>query len=590
MSKIVSFTRIIAITSLIFTAACTKTSEEDLNTFNVALVGNVKGLDPAHMNDQYTNDVGAHIYETLYSYHYLKRPLTLEPMLAEALPEVSKDGLTHTIKIKKGVRYTDDKCFATTQGKGREVTAEDFIYAWKRLADTSNASEGWWIFDGKIKGLNEWREKLGKKEVDYTTAVEGLKATDSHTLVLTLTEPYYQLHHVLTMNYSAPLPKECVDQYGQEFLNNPIGTGPFKLESWTRNSKITLAKNPNFRGENYPSEGEAGDEAKGLLKDAGKPIPFVEKVVFHEIIEDQPRWLNFMKGNLEISAIPKDSYDSAVSNNQLKPELTTKGISLQISEDPDVTYTYFNMEDPILGKYRFVRQAMSMAYDHVTTLEKFYNNRAIAAQSPIPPTIDGYDPNFKNPYREFNIEKAKELLAKAGFPEGKGLPEFTYDTTSSATARQMAEHFQQMMAAIGVKIAIKVSTWPEFTKKQKEKKSQMGGIAWMADYPDAQNFLQLFYGPNVAPGPNNALYKNKRFDELYVKAKLTPPSPERTKIYQEMRDIVVEDTPWIMGVHRLRYRVLHSWVHNSKISPMNLGTGKYIRIDTKAKAEGKKKL
>lgn len=570
-------------------AGCTKSGDENDTTINISVQANVKGLDPIHVSDSYTHEVASQIYETLYHYHYLKRPLVLEPALAETMPEVSKDGLTFTFKIKKGIKFQDDVCFKSNGGKGRELVAEDFIYAWRRLADPAKVSDGFWIFDGKIKGLNEWRDKLGKKEADYNSPIEGLTATDANTLVVKLNEPYYQLLYVLAMPYTAPVPKECVEHYGEEFLNHPVGTGPYKLESWTRNSKIILVKNPNFRGENYPTEGAPGDKEAGLLEDAGKPLPFAEKVVFSEIIEDQPRWLNFLKGNIDYSGIPKDNFDSAIKDGKLNADFEKKAVKLQITDEPDVTYTAFNMEDPVVGKSKYFRQAVSLATDSATLISRYYNGRAKPAQSMIPPTVDGYDPNYKNPYREFNVEKAKELLKKAGFEEGK-IPTITYDTISGATSRQFAEFFQQQMAAIGIKVELKISTWPEFSKRIKEKKAQIWGIAWVGDYPDAQNFMQLFYGANVSPGPNGSNYKNKRFDELYNKSMKLAPGAERTKIYHEMRDIAVEDSPWVFGVHRLGYRVYHSWLKNFKRDPMVADFVKYLRVDGKERVKGKSRL
>ncbi|MAV91002.1 MAG: hypothetical protein CL676_06245 [Bdellovibrionaceae bacterium] len=578
----------VALSFLGITLGCTKKNSAKENVLNNAITANLKGMDPIYANDAYSNQVISNIYEPLFEYHYLKRPLELQPLVASAMPTASKDGLTHTIKIKKGIKFQDDEAFP--EGKGRDLTAKDFIYSWKRLADPANQSDGFWIFDGKIKGLNEWREKMGKGEASYEDEIEGLQAPDDETLVIKLTKPYFQLYYVLAMNYSAPVPKEAVDKYGKEFINHPVGTGPFKLDSWTRNSKVVLVKNPTWHGGKYPSEGEEGDDARGLLKDAGKDLPFVDKVVYSEIIEDQPRWLNFMKGKLDIVIIPKDNFDTSVSGDKLSKDLTDKGLKLEINEEPDVTYMAFNMLDPILGKNLELRRAISLATDTNTLLERFYNGRGVNALSPIPPGIDGYDKDFKNPYKEFNIEKAKEHLKKAGYPDGKGLPEFEYSTTNSTTARQMAEYTQQNLAALGIKIRIAATSWPQFTDKLREKKAQMWGIAWSADYPDAENFLQLLYGKNVSPGPNSANYVNKKFDELYEKALKLPPSPERTVIYKQMKEIFVQDLPWIPNIHRKAYVLYHGWIENYKRHAIINGEAKYIRVNLNQKAKLAEKL
>jgi len=578
----------ITLATLAVNLGCTKKSASKENVINQAITANLKGMDPIFASDLYSNTVVANIFEPLFQYHYLKRPLELEPLVAASMPSVSKDGLVHTIKIKKGVKFQDHEAFP--EGKGRDLVAKDFIYSWKRLADPKNQSDGFWIFDGKIKGLNEWRDKMAKGEASYEDSIEGLQAPDDETLVITLLKPYFQLYYVLAMPYSAPVPKEVVEKYGKEFINNPIGTGPYKLDSWTRNAKVVLIKNPNWHGGKYPTEGEPEDEARGLLADAGKDLPFADKLVYFEIVEDQPRWLNFMKGQLDLLPIPKDNFDSTIKDGALSEEMVKKGIRLEVSEEPDVTYTAFNMLDPILGKNVELRRAIAMATDTNTLLEKFYNGRGVSAHSPIPPGVDGYDKDFVNPYKEFSIEKAKEHLKKAGYPDGKGLPVLEFATTNSTTARQMAEFTQQNLAAVGIKIKINATSWPQFTDKIREKKAQMWGIAWGADYPDAENFLQLLYGPNSSPGPNGSNYKNKAFDELYEKALKLPPGPERTALYKKMKDIYVQDLPWITNIHRKGYWLFHGWLKNYKRHAIINGESKYLRIDLDKKAELSEKL
>jgi oligopeptide transport system substrate-binding protein len=568
--------------------ACTKNKGAGDNTLHFAVAAEIKTLDPIGVDDLYSSQAVALIYESLYTYHPFKRPLEVIPSLAAGLPVTSKDGLTHTIRIKPGVKFHDDAVFAG--GKGREITANDFIYAWKRLSDPKTKSTGFWIFEGKIKGLTEWREKNKNDNANFDAPIEGFSSPDPQTIVIKLEKPFYQLIYVLAMTFSSPVPKEAVEKYGTQFSNHPIGTGPFMLKEWTRGSRLTLVKSTNWRGETYPTEGEPGDAEKGLLADAGKQIPFVDKVVISEINEDQPRWLTFMKGDIDFSSIPKDSYDQAISNGGLSEELKKKQISLDISADSDLTYTGFNMEDPILGKNRNLRLAMAHAADNKNLIAKFHNGRGVEAQSLIAPGLEGYDPEFKNPNRVYDVEKAKNYLKLAGYPEGKGLPTLEYSASSSSTIRQIAELFAQDMAAIGIKIKIVQTSWPQFTEKLRSKKSQIWGMAWNADYPDAENFLQLLYGPNSSPGQNASNYRNPEYDQLYKQSITMPPGPERTKVYLKMRDIFVREMPWIPNVHRIQYVVKHPWVANYKRNPMSWDFFKYVRIDTKKREELKGSL
>lgn len=577
-----------AVVALVATG-CTKKVDDKDTTLNIAVNANIKGLDPITANDLYSSTAMAQLFDGLLEYDYLKRPFALVPAMAESLPEISKDGLTYTFKIKKGLRFTDDDCFPDK--KGREVTAEDFIYSWKRLADPHNASDGFWVFDGKIKGLNEWAAAVKAEKADYSTPVEGLQAPDKNTLVIKLIRPYHQLQWVLAMPYTSVVAQEAVKKYGGEIINHPVGTGPYRLANWVRNSKIEMVKNPNYREDKVPATaGEATDQEKGFLAAAGQQAPLSEKLVIYEITEDQPRWQNFMKGNLDIQAIPKDNFENTVKDNKLVPDLNSKGMYLDIMPMLDVAYIAFNNQDKILAK-KELRQAMSLAQDSTALIQKFYNGRAIEAQSPIPPGIDSYDEKYKGPYSTRDLKKAKELLAKAGYPEGKGLPEFTYDTLSDSTARQMGEFFVQNMAEIGIKVKLASNTWPQFQEKIKTGQAQIWGIAWSADYPDAQNFYQLFYGKNLPPGPNDSRYSNPAFDKIYEQALALPPGNQRSELYHKLRDLIAQDAPWIYNAHRLRYAAVHGWVSPYKHNDISNGDYlKYVKIDPKKRAELKVKL
>lgn len=309
-----SYLRLLWVLSSVFLFSiipgCSKKQKLE-NVLRVAVRDKFKSLDPIHAQDYYTNVLVSRSYEGLYRYHYLKRPYVAEPALADGMPTISKDGLTFTFKIKHGIKFQDDAAFP--QGKGREVTASDFVYSFLRLADPKQVSDGWWIFDGKIKGLNEWRDLASKSgKVDYSLPIEGLKALDSHTLQIKLVTPFPQILYILTMNYTAVVAKEAVDHYGQEFSWHPVGTGPFVLSSLSPN-QVVWSRNPNFHGQEYPSDGESSDKTNGLLSDAGKSLPFVDKIIDDIIIEDQPAWLNFVKGAHDyLMKIPKDNAGSGV--------------------------------------------------------------------------------------------------------------------------------------------------------------------------------------------------------------------------------------------------------------------------------------
>ncbi|MGZ3696696.1 MAG: ABC transporter substrate-binding protein [Bdellovibrionota bacterium] len=564
------------------TPACTSKDRkrDPANTLRLASVAKIKGFDPAFADDLYSGLEVERSYEGLLQYHYLKRPYTLIPNLAESMPEQSADGRTLTFHLKKGVLFQDDASFKETGGKGREMVADDVVYSFKRLADPKLNSTGWWIFDGKIVGLNEWHDESAKSGTpDYSKVIEGLKTVDRYTVRMQLIKPSQQFLYFLAMPFAMVVPHEAVEKYGQEFLNHPVGTGPFKLSEFAQN-RIVWDKNPTYRQELYPSEGDKGDREAGMLEDAGKPLPRADRVIVQIMEEAQPRWLNFMAGKLDTVSIPKDNYAQAVTpNKELAPELKAKGIRLEKYTQLDVTHFTFNMTDPLVGKNKLLRQAMSTVYDAIPYIDKFYNGMAIAAQGPIPPELAGYDPAFKSPYRQFNLQKAKDLLEKAGYPGGKGLPEIEFLTLADSTSRQDSEYAQLMFGQLGIKLKVDTNSWPQFIQKLKEKKGQLWSFAWGGDYPDAENFLQLFYSKNASPGPNDANYSNPEFDALYEKALTLKDTPQRTALYQQMQKMVAEDCPWIPVAHRLGLGLIQPWLKNYKYNDVEHSRGKYLRVD-----------
>lgn len=538
------------------TISCTKKADRG-NVLRDSVATNIKGLDPAQVEDIYSAKVVHQIFETLLHYNPKKRPLELEPLLLESLPEVSKDGLTHTFKLKKGIHFQDHKDF--TDGKGREVNAQDIIYSWLRVCDPAIKTAGFWIFDGKIKGLNEWREQKQKGFADYNTPIEGLEAKDPYTLVVKVKKPYYQFHHLLTTHYTAIVPRELIQKMGPDFMGNPVGTGPFVMKSWTRGSQIVLDKNKNYWNKNLNIA--------------------LDQLVIREITEDQPRWLEFLKGDLDISLIPKDNFDAAIDHGELAPDLKAKQLGLIISDDMDILYIGFNMMDPVLGKNKYLRKAMALAHNSDLSLQKFLNGRGVLAETLIPPNIQGYDANYKNPLHNFNLQQAKDLLKKAGFPGGKGLPEIELSIGANSTYRQMAEMFQHEMQELGIKIKISIFSFPQFIERLKNKKNQMWLVGWTGDFPEASNFYQMLHSMNESPGPNYMNFKNADYDKNYESAQSIPPGAGRKKNYDRLNAIIAEEVPMILEAHRMSYTLYHPWVKNLYRHGMIYDYYKYIQLD-----------
>jgi oligopeptide transport system substrate-binding protein len=571
-------------------AGCSKMpSGEDPNemVLYTVMTSKIAGLDPGDIGDAPSARVAGQFFECLYQYDFLKRPYEIIPQLADGMPQISEEGSTYTIKIKKGIRFADDICFPG--GKGKELKADDFIYAWKRIANIKNLSKNWWIFDGKIVGFDEFRAytKTCKSvlEVDYSREVEGLQAPDDYTLVIKLKKPWPQIIYLLAHMPTAPVAKEAADYYGKDIINHPVGTGPYKLDVWHRGSYIKMSRNPNFREEFYPSQGEAEDSAD-LLADAGKKLPLADKVVWTLIEEEQPLWLQFLRGKIDASGIPKDNYGQAITaSRDLTPEMKKLNIHLKTFREPATYWIGFNMEDSILGKNKPLRLAMSYAFNREKYIELFWNNRDEVAHGFIPPIMKDYNPEISKIGQSYNVQKAMELVKEAEkIYEGK-LPTLKLAMGGADTSqRQFGQFLQRNFKDAGLDLEVEYMDWPTFLGKVHTKSVQMFSLGWIADYPDVETFLQLFYTKNISPGANNFNYSNPEFDKLYEQVAVMADSPERTELYRKMELIILEDCPAVFINHPVGYVLYHDWVYNYKPHAFQYGLSKYYRVDTVKRA------
>ena len=385
------------------------------------------------------------------------------------------------------------------------------------------------------------------------------------------------------MPFTFVVAREIVEGYEKDFLNHPVGTGPFMLSRFNQSGKIIYVKNPDYRKKFFP---------KGVYPHLGEEqrLPFLDKIVVHVIKESQPRWLNFLKGKIDYIAIPRDNFDSVITpGNELTKDLQEKGVELLKAPSLDITYVAFNHDLKLFASVD-LRRAMMLAYDIDRYNKLFYNNTALPAHGVIPPGIAGYEEEYENPYRKMNIKKAKELLTKAGYPGGKGIGIITYDCFNASISRQQGDYFKKQMEKIGIQVKVRPNPWPVLQDKITKRKIMTYGIAWGADYPDAENFLQLLYGPNRAPGANGSGYDNKRYNLLFERATAMSHGSQRTKLYETLNRFIATEVPWIFGVHRQNFIVKHSWVENFTLSDFNIGQEAYLSVDTVKKKEMIKKL
>lgn len=537
----------------------------------------VSTLDPALSYDTVSSTILYQTYDTLFQYHYLHRPYTLEPLLAEDMPKISKDQKTYTFSIKKNVRYHPDPSLGE---QPRIVMAEDFITAIKRLAFIETKSNGWFLFEGRIKGIDEFRSKAGNDfEKFKNLSIEGLKAPDANTLIIELIEPYPQLLYAFAMTFTSPIPLETVEYYKNNLGEKIIGTGPFKLTEYNSQLHAVLAKFEHYHTDLYPNKGDRFANQEGLLAAGGKKLPFVDLVEMRVIKEDQTRWLEFKQKNIDMLFIPKDNYNTAINNQgELSDEMKNDGVQLQIA--PSLTYWWigFNMNDALLGKNKYLRKAIAHAIDVDRYIELFTNNTGQKAFSIYPPGVPGYSPANKTT-NEYNLEKAAKYLALAGFPKGNGLPEIVYDTRGNhTTARQAAEFIKSELAKININLKIQLNTFPAYLQKARAGHLQMWLDGWALDYPDSENVLQLLITKNHPPGPNTTYFSSPEFDLKFDLLKGMLHSDEKEKLMYEMEVLVHDQIPWVMLFYERRHILYHNRLKNYRYSPIVNNFVKYLDV------------
>ncbi len=567
-----------------------------------------KTLDPARVEDESSAKLTANVFEGLVSYHPYARPYQVIPALAESLPEISEDGLTYTFRLREGVTFHDDPCFPG--GEGREVVASDFVYAMKRFAHPATSAKSLWMFRDHVRGLVAYRNEIQARMNAETEAgrlpsdtyalddvpLVGIEAVDDHTLRIHLEGPYPQLMWVLALPAAGVYPRECVEHYGDDWRNHPVGTGPFRVVEYNPVYRAVMVANEDYRDVRVPDP--VGDPAQrypdwetdleaGRLERAGQRIPFVDGVEIRFIQEDQPRWLYFKNGHTDFVNPPKDNVAEALPRGELSPELVERGVTQQRWVELGIVYACLNTEDPVMANVD-LRRAIALAYDHRWTVDNLYAGMAVVAHSPVPPGVAGHDPDYRPFHSEdgtAQLERAKEFLAEAGYPggidpeTGERLHVTFQGSGTSVTNRQFAARFVDEMRRLGIEVDVVPNTFPQLIQKMRNKQFQIASLAWGFDYPDAQNVLQLLYGPNKAPGIGSANFDDPEFDRLYDEAAVLPDSPERTALYEQMTRIVADQVPWITRAHRIRPHLAHEWLHGYKYTEVNDQHLRYVWLD-----------
>ena len=553
------------------------------------------GFDPAAVQDLYSGTIEQAIFETLFTYDYLARPAKLVPLTAEAMPTVTDNGKTYTVHVRKGIYFTPDPAF---KGKKRELVAADYAYALKRLIDPRIRGPWAWLVEGKIVGLDEAVEAAKKTgKFDYDAKIAGLETPDRYTLRIRLKDTDYNLPYVLAHEPTSAVAREVIEAYADEAgraMANPVGTGPYMLKQWVRSSKIILEANPDFRGFVWDFKSNDPADVRLIAEMKGKKMPQVGRIEVSIIEEDQARLLAFQNGELDLMNMEGPLAPNVLDGDKLRPEFASKGVKLSRFVDPELSYHYWNMKDPIVGGFGkdkvALRRAMAMSYNTAEEIKVVRNGQAVEVEFPVPPGVVGHDPAYRSPIK-FDPAGANALLDRFGYKKGadgwRNLPDgkpFTirYASRPDSLGRQQDELWKKALDGIGVRMEVQKDKFPELLKLERQCKLMMRTASWIADYPDADNFMQLLYGKNIGQN-NNACAAMPEYDKLYEQSIRMPDSPERNKLYHEMAKLIEAYAPWRLNIARYRNMLIQPQVLGFRKHPILHSEWQYIDVAAKTK-------
>lgn len=524
---------------LLLLCAFTAQAADPAKILRVTFQAAETGFDPVKVSDYYSGTVIEAIFDPLLTYDYRARPAKLVPNTAMSLPEIADQGRTYTIRVKPGIYFADDPAF---KGTKRELTAQDYAYSLGRFLDPKNHSPYAFLYEGIAK----------------------IETPERQALRIRLKSPDLNFGHVLAFALSGAVAREAIEAYGEEAAARPVGTGAFRLKAYTRSSKIVLEANPDYR--------ERVWEGQRLPRIGGVEISIME--------ETQSRWLAFQRGDTDIEyQLAEVAPTFLTADGQLRPEFARRGIKLERSVDPEIIYFYFNMQDKTVGglsRERIaLRRAIAMAYKIEDQIRIIRKGQAIRAHYPIPPGVAGHDPDYRSAI-PYDPRAANALLDRFGYrkgpdgyrrqPNGEALV-IRFSSTPTERDRQFDELWKRSLDSIGIRLEIHKDRFPELIKLSHQCRLMLRGAAWIADYPDGDNFMQLLYGPNTGQS-NSGCYRSPEYDRRYVKSRLLPPGPERDRLYREMTRVMEMETAWILTDSRYRNVLLQPYVVNFTKHPV----------------------
>ncbi len=555
------------------------------------------GFDPAQIGDIYSRTVTAHMFEAPYGYDHLARPAVIKPLTAAGMPEHSADYRTWTVTLRPGIYFADDPAF---KGKLRELVAQDYVFALKRFADPATKSPGWTSVESDhFVGLEELRQDAlrTKQPFNYDQEIDGLRALSRYVIQYRVSEPRprFPMEYLADSGLFGAVAREVVEAYGDKIMEHPVGTGPFVLKQWRRSSLIVLERNPQFRELTFDAQ-PAADDAAGqavLARLKGKRIPLVDRVEVSIIDEQQPRWLAFLNGQVDVmEQVPDEFVNMAMPNGVMAPNLAKRGVQGQRTVRASTQYTFFNMDDPTVGGYTpervALRRAISLGMDIDREIRLGRRGQGIAAHSPLNPHTSGYDAAYRSENGVYDLPRAKALLDLYGYidrdgdgwreqPNGQPLV-LEIGSQPDQRRRQMDELMRRDMDALGIRLKFKTAKWPENLKAARAGKLMMWTVGGSAASPDGQSALARYNSAQIG-GQNMARFKLPAFDDIFKRMQALPDGPQRDALFLEAKRLAVAYMPYKVHVHQVVTDLTQPWLLGYKRPLFWLDFWEYMDID-----------
>ena len=535
------------------------------------------GFDPAQVNDLYSSNVIANIFESPLTYDFLARPARVVPNTAAAMPEISADFTTLTLRIRPGIYFQDHPAF---KGARRELTAQDYVYSIKRIYDPRHKSPRVYLLESaKLLGMSEIRAAALKgAPFDYDREVDGVRALDRYTLQIRLGEPAPRFYLYLADNsFLGAVAREVCEMYDEkQLMGHPVGTGPFRLADWRRSSRIVLERNPGYRDDLYAATAPEGDERSTQIANAlrGRKLPMLDRVEIYIVEENQPRWLAFLNEEHDlVDEVPYDLADIVIPGGQLAPGLRKRGIRMDRAPRANVDMALFNMEHPLVGGYTpekvALRRAISLAYSVDEEIRLVRKGQSVPSNSPVAPTVPGFDPGFRSDMSAFSRARARALLDSFGYidrngdgwreqPDGSPLV-LEMATQPNQQTRGFDELMKRDMDALGLRVVFRTAQWPEQYKAARAGKLTMWSVQGRASSPDGLEGL-LRYNGAAKGGINLARFDHPAMNADIERLLALPDGPERDAAFREAKRLTAVWMPYKLRTHPVQVTLTQPWL------------------------------